>query len=155
MFLGNAMIEIAIVSVIMVSVSQILQRKFVDRKAMKESQEKMKAHQKQLKELMGKEDNKSKAEADRLQKEMLESMSASMQGTMKHMLFSFPIFIAVFWLLGQAYAGTVINLPVAVPVLHRDWSFEITSGISWLWWYIYSSFILSIVLNIVLKVAKK
>ncbi len=155
MFLGNAILEIALVSIVMVTISQLLQRKFVDRKTMRENQEKMKENQKRLKELVGREDGKSKAEAERLQKEILELMSASMSGTMKHMVFSFPIFIAVFWLLSITYSGTVIQLPLSVPVIHRNLSFEITSSISWLWWYIYSSFIIGIVLNIVLKVIRK
>jgi uncharacterized membrane protein (DUF106 family) len=149
------MLEIAVVSIVMVSISQFLQRTLVDRKAMKENQEKMKEKQRRLKELVGKEDKKSKGEAEKLQKEMLELMGASMQGTMKHMLFTLPIFLGVFWFLSMTYSGVVIELPLAVPVIHRNLSFEITAGISWLWWYIYSSFIMSIVLNIGLKAAGK
>ena len=155
MFLGNVMLEIALVSVVMVSISQILQRKFIDRKAMKESQQKIKDKQKKIKELMGKEDKQSREQMERLQQEMMELMTSSMQGTMKHMVVSFPIFIAIFWLLSISYSGNVINMPTAVPVIHRDFSFEITSRISWLWWYIYSSLMLSIVFQIGLKIWKK
>lgn len=155
MFLGNAMLEIALVSTAMVAISQILQRKLMDKKGMKEGQAKIKEKQKRMKELLGKEDHKSKEESERLQGEMLEIMNKTMQGTMKHMLVSFPIFILVYWALGAAYSGTLIDLPVAVPVIHRNFSFEITSGISWLWWYIYTSFSISIAFSIVLKIIKK
>lgn len=155
MFLGNIMLEIALVSLVMVAVSQILQKRFIDKKAMKESQQKIKDNQKKIKELMGKEDKQSKEQAERLQQEMMGLMTQSMQGTMKHMVVSFPIFMVIFWLLSISYGSNVINLPTAVPVFHRDFSFEITSRISWLWWYIYSSLIISIVFNIGLKIWKK
>lgn len=155
MFLGNPMLEIALVSVVMVGVSQILQRKLMDKKGMKEGQERIKEKQKRIKELLGKEDLKSKEEVERLQKEMMEIMQKTMKGTMKHMLVSFPIFILVYWGLGATYSGMLIDLPTAVPVIHRNFSFEITSSISWLWWYIYTSFSLSIAFNIVLKIVKK
>ncbi|MAG21981.1 MAG: hypothetical protein CL943_01570 [Candidatus Diapherotrites archaeon] len=155
MVFGNVMLEIALVSLVMSGISQILQRKLMDKKGMKASQEKMKEQQKRIKELVGREDQQSKAEAERLQKEMLELMSKSMQGTMKHMVVSMPIFLGVFWGLGYLYSGALIQLPMAVPVLHRDLSFEITSAISWLWWYIYTSFSIGIVLNMVLKVLGK
>ncbi len=155
MFLGNAMLEIALVSIAMVAISQILQRKLMDKKGMKEGQGKIKEKQKRMKELLGKEDQKSKEETERLQGEMLEIMNKTMKGTMKHMLVSFPIFILVFWALSATYSGTLVELPVAVPVIHRNFSFEITSSISWLWWYIYTSFSISIAFNIVLKIIKK
>lgn len=155
MFLGNAMLEIALVSLAMVIVSQFLQRKFIDRKAVKASQDKIKEKQKRLKELLAKGDSKSKAEAEKLQNEMLQMLNDNMQGTMKHMLVSFPIFIAVFWFLGITYAGIAVQLPIAVPVMHRNFSIEITSSISWLWWYIYSSLIFGIIFSGGLKAAGK
>ena len=155
MFLGNVMLEIALVSLVMVGVSQVMQRKFIDKKMMKENQDKMKEHQGKIKELAGKEDGKSKAEAERRQQEMLELMNKTMSGTMKHMLFSFPVFIGVFWGLSYLFSGVLIEMPFAVPIIHRNFSFEITTTISWLWWYIYSSFAISMALNVLLKVLER
>lgn len=155
MFFGNPMVEIALVSLVMSIVSNAMQMKFGNKKAMKENQNKMKEKQKRIRELAGKNDHESKKEADALQKEMLELMNASMQGSMKYMLFSFPVFIVVFWLLSMGYSGMLIQLPIGLPVIHRNWAFEITSSISWLWWYIYCSFISSIIISIVLKAIKK
>jgi len=149
---GNAMLEIALVSLGVVALSQLLQWKFLDKKGMKEMQGKIKENQKKLKELMGKEDSKSKQEAERLQKEMLELMGKNMQSTMRHMIITFPIFIAVYWALGQAYGHSLLQLPFELPVVHRNFTFEITSGVSWLWWYIYTSLVFSIGFGIVKKV---
>jgi uncharacterized membrane protein (DUF106 family) len=148
---AGAMLEITVVSLGMVVISQILQRKLVDKGAMKANQDKIKEKQRRLKELVGKEDSKSKGEAEKLQREMMELLGQSMQGTLKHMLVSFPIFILIFWLLGQAYGGTVIHLPLSLPVIHRNFSFEITRTVSWLWWYIYSSLGISVALSLGLK----
>ncbi len=155
MFLENIMLEITLVSLAMVLVSQILQKKLLDKKKMKANQEKMKEQQKRIKELSGKEDKKSKDEVEKLQGEMLELMNDSMRGTMKHMIVSFPIFIGVFWFLGATYGGEWINLPFSLPVVHRDFSFEITSTLGWLWWYIYSSLTLGIIANFAMKKFEK
>ena len=155
MIFGNPVLEIIGISFVMVCISQFVQRKLVDRKKMKSNQALMKEKQKRIKELMQKDDQKSKAEVERLQKEMLGLMNQTMQGTMKHMLFTFPVFIVVFWVLSIVYSGILIQLPFAVPVVHRNFSFEITAGISWLWWYIYTSFAFSILFSIVFKALKR
>ncbi|MDD5148295.1 MAG: EMC3/TMCO1 family protein [Candidatus ainarchaeum sp.] len=153
MVLISPVVDIAIVSFVMAIVSQILQRKFLDRKKMKESQEQIKQMQKRLNELLKKQDEQSKKEAMRLQNEMLQTMNAQMKGSMKHMLISLPIFWIVFAIVGALYLGVMITAPVALPVIHRNFSFEITQTISWLWWYIYCSIIFSIIISIVLKAA--
>jgi uncharacterized membrane protein (DUF106 family) len=155
MSLITPIVDIALISAIMALVSQILQRKFGNVKRTKEIQKEMKEKQKRLNELLKKGDEKSKREADILQKEILEGMNESMKGSMKYMLFSMPIFLIVFALLSFFYSGVSIGLPFPVPVIHRNWAFEITATISWLWFYIYCSLISSIALSQILNVIEK
>ena len=151
MALFDPMIDIALATIAIALISRALQSKFVDRKKMKQQQADMKEKQKKVKELMQKTDQKSRLEMEKLQKEMLESMSESMQGSMRYMMISLPLFLGFFWVLGTAYEGALISLPFAVPIIHRNMSFEITASISWLWWYIYSMFAISIMINLALK----
>lgn len=146
-------VDIALISFAMAIVSQILQRKLVDRKKMKQTQEQMKAMQKQLQELAKQDNEKAKLESARIQNEMLKLMNESMKGSMKHMVVSLPIFFIVFAFLAGFYAGQLIQAPFPLPVVHRNFSFEITQTISWLWWYIYCSLAFSIIFSIILKIA--
>jgi len=155
MQLISPIVDIAIISFAMALISQILQRKLVNMKKMKASQAQMKEMQKKLNELLKKEDEQSKKEAARLQNEMLKAMNETMKGSMKHMLISLPIFWGIFAVAGAVYLGATINTPIALPVLHRDFSFEITPKVSWLWWYIYCSVGFSIVFSIILKIVDK
>ncbi|HLD58466.1 MAG TPA: EMC3/TMCO1 family protein [archaeon] len=151
----SPIVDIALVSFAMAIVSQILQRKLIDRKKMKQSQEQMKAMQKQLKELAKQDNEKARQESARIQNEMLKSMNENMKGSMKHMVVSLPIFFVVFAVAGGLYGGQLVHLPFPLPVVHRDFSFEITATVSWLWWYIYCSLAFSIIFSIILKAVDK
>ncbi|MDD5163547.1 MAG: EMC3/TMCO1 family protein [Candidatus ainarchaeum sp.] len=155
MVLISPIVDIAIISFFMAIVSQILQRKLIDRKKMKESQEKMKQMQKQMNELLKRGDEKSKLESSRIQNEMLQLMNAQMKGSMKHMLVSLPIFWIVFAAIGAFYIGVQITSPLPLPIIHRNFAFEITPNVSWLWWYIYCSLAFSVVLSIILNILDK
>jgi len=155
MVFDNPLTGIPVIAVGIALVSQFLQRKLDDRKKMKENQAAIKEKQKTMKELLAKGDDASKKQADALQLEMLQMMNESMQGTMKYMLFSFPLFIGIWWVLGFIYFEQIITLPVALPIMHRDLSFEITNEISWIWWYIYSMLAISLIINLVLKAIDK
>jgi uncharacterized membrane protein (DUF106 family) len=122
---------------------------------MDETQRKIKEKQKLLNELTKKGDEKSKKEADKLQLEMLQMMNETMQGSMRYMLASFPLFIGVWWVLGMFYFEQLITLPFAIPVMHRNLSFEITNIISWIWLYIYSALIMGLAISLILKVWEK
>lgn len=158
MQLISPIVDIAIISFVMAVISQILQRKFIDRKKMKTSQNEMKEMQKKLNELLKKNDEQSKKEATRLQNEMLKSMNETMKGSMKHMIVSLPIFWGMFAAVGFVYGGSLVQWPAAMPVLHRikDFpffgNFEFASGISWIWTYFYFSIAFSIILMIALKI---
>lgn len=151
----NAIIEIALVSIAITIVSRMLQEKLVDKKKQKMHQDRMKENQKKIKELARRSDDGAKKEMEKLQTETLESMNAVMQGNMKYMLFSFPLFIVFFAVLGAVYGSTTIKLPFPLPVLHSDFSFEITSTISWLWWYIYSAMVAGIIINAITSAMEK
>lgn len=154
----NAAVEIAVFSVAITLVSRFIQEKLVDKKAQKTHQARMKENQKKISELMKRNDEVAKKEMERLQSEALESMNIMMQGNMKYMLFTLPLFFVFFAVLGSLYANIKINLPFPLPIIHRNFSFEITSSISWLWWYIYTGLVAGLLINFltsVLEGAKK
>ncbi len=154
----NEMAEIALFSIGISAVSRFIQEKLVDKKTQKLHQGKMKENQKKINELMKRNDDGAKKEMEKLQAEALESMNVIMQGNMKYMIFTMPLFLVFFAVLGSMYGGTIINLPFPLPVIHRNFSFEITSKISWLWWYIYTGIIAGILINMItsaLEGAKK
>jgi uncharacterized membrane protein (DUF106 family) len=155
MVLISPIVDIAIVSFGMAIVSQILQRKLIDRKKTKESQAQMKQMQKQLNELLKHGDEKSKLESARIQNELLKLMNDQMKGSMKHMLVSLPIFWIVFAVIGTVYGNVQINAPLPLPVIHRNLAFEIIQVVSWLWWYIYCSLFFSVILSIILNAFDK
>ncbi|MBN1941373.1 MAG: DUF106 domain-containing protein [Candidatus Diapherotrites archaeon] len=158
----SPIVDIALVCVVMVCISQTLQRKLVDRKKLKRDQQELKEKQKRVKELMQKEDPESKKELEKLQTEMLELMASTMKASTKPMFVSLPLFFVVYGLLAMVYSGSLIELPFPVLVLHRSAEFfnfpsipDITSQISWLWWYVYCSVTTSIIISLALKAYEK
>src|SRR3989338_4829232 len=91
-------VEIALISVGIALVSQLLQRKLMPREATQKRQEKIKKHQARMKELANKNDAKSKNELEALEKEMMEEMQVMMQGSTRMMMFSMVFILPVFWL---------------------------------------------------------
>ena len=159
----DVVIEIGIIALVVVVASKILQSKMIDKKKQKEAQAKMKEKQKRIKELMKNGDEKSKNEMDRLQKEMLEDMNATMQGTMKYMLVSMPLFFGAFFVLGSLYGGMLFTAPIILPKFQGffflnpltwipvGWGYET----GWLKWYFIIYLIASIIIAITLKVREK
>ena len=159
----DIVIEIGLIALVVVVVSKFLQSKMIDKKKQKEAQAKMKEKQKRIKELMKNGDEKSKKEMDRLQKEMLEDMNATMQGTMKYMLVSMPLFFGAFFVLGSLYGGTIFSAPFILPKFQGffflnpftwipvGWGYET----GWLKWYFIIYLIASIIIAITLKVREK
>jgi len=157
----NPVVDIALAALIWVVVSQLLRRKLVDTKKLKREQARMKELQKQVQGLLKQNDEKSRQKADELQKEMLELMNRTMGGSMKPLLVTLPIIFVVYWVLGNMFSGIPIEIPFAVPVVHRMaefpffGNFEITSTLSWLWWFIYCSILIGIVFNVAIKIIEK
>jgi uncharacterized membrane protein (DUF106 family) len=132
-----------------------MQSKLINKEEAKRQQASMKEKQKRINELLKKNDEASKREMDSLQKEMLESMNAMMQGNMKYMMYSMIVFLPAFAIIGFLYGKEVISLPFPVPLFHRNLSFELTSRLSWIWWYIYGSLVSSLVISAIMKIVEK
>ena len=151
----DAMLEIALVAMCLAVVSQVVRRKFVDPKKMKEQQKVMKEKQVKIKELVGKEDGKSKAELQRIQTEMMEVTNEMMQGSMRMMMFTFPVYIVVFWGLGYLFSDVTINLPIQIPWFGDNWSIKFYEQTNWIGWYILISLITGITLGVIFNAVEK
>jgi len=155
MIFFDSMLEIALVAICLALVSQIVRRKFVDPKKMKEQQKIMKEKQAKIKELAGKEDSKSKAELQRIQTEMLEVTNEMMQGSMRMMMFTFPVYIIAFWGLGYLYNDVIINLPIQIPWFGENWTIKFYEQTNWIGWYVLISLITGITLNFIFNALEK
>ena len=158
----SPIIDIAVISLGLVIASQIIQNKFVDRDAMKKQQKGIKEKQKQMKELMLKEDQKSKNELEAMEKEMMEQMQKMMSGSMKVMMFSLVIFLPAFALLGFFYGESIIDLPISLPWLADGfdlfnlgtWGVEIYEQTNWFGWYFTTYLTTTLLINLGKKVRK-
>jgi len=159
----SPVVDISLITVAVVIASKVLQNKLIDRKKQKESQARMKEKQAKIKELMKKGDEKSRNEMDALQKEILTDMNDTMQGSMRYMMFSLPIFFGAFFILGNFYGGLVFDAPFAVPKFDNFFFLNPLSWIpvgwglntGWLKWYFITYLITSIVIGVVMKVKEK
>jgi uncharacterized membrane protein (DUF106 family) len=157
------MFEIFGISLFLAVVSQIIQNKFMDKEAMKKHQDDMKAKQKRMKELIGKDDEKSKNELETLEKELMESMQKVMEGSTKTMLFSLVVFLPAFWLLGHFYEKAVIDLPVQIPWFVEGfdllnistWGIKMYSQTNWLGWYFLTYLVISMIIGAIVSQFKK
>lgn len=160
MALITAAVDIVLVAAGIVIVSKLLQNKLIDKEKQKASQKNMKEKQAKIKELMKNTDEKSKREMERLQTEMLQEMNETMQGSMRYMMFSLPIFFGVWFVLGYFYGGMIIEAPFLVPKFNGFFMFNPFSWVpvdwnmqsGWLKWYFISYLLISIGLGIVLKI---
>jgi len=163
MALISPSIGITLISVFLVVVSRFIQSKMVDKKKMKEMQKRSKEKQKRIKELIQRNDEQSKAEVQRLQQEMFADMGESMQGSMRYMMVSMPLFLGVFFLMGMFYGGMTIDAPFPLPKFQGFFLLNPLSwlpvGLSiktgWLKLYFFSYLITSIVVSIALKIVEK
>tara|TARA_Y100000310_G_C20703821_1_gene832730 strand:+ start:8895 stop:9386 length:492 start_codon:yes stop_codon:yes gene_type:complete len=157
------MIDIAVISLVLVILSQIIQKKFGNRDEMKEKQKLIKEKQAQMKELMGKEDQKSKNDLETLEKEMMQHMQEMMGGTMKIMKYSLVIFLPAFAILGFFYGEAIIDLPFEIPWLANGfdlfnlgtWGIDLYEQTNWYGWYFLVYLGITIVMNIGKKLLKK
>ena len=107
MALFSPPVDISLISIFLVTASQIMQRTVVDKREMKRQQDQMKENQKKMKELMSKQDQKSKNQLEALEKEMLDSMNSVMKGSMRLMLYSLVVFIPAFFFMGGFDFGVI------------------------------------------------
>ena len=145
-------VEIALISVGIALVSQLLQRKLMPREATQKRQEKIKKHQARMKELANKNDAKSKNELEALEKEMMEEMQVMMQGSTRMMMFSMVFILPVFWFLGEAYKEVTVQLPFPIPWFAENWVIKFFTETNWIGWYVLCSLVTSLVLNAALNV---
>jgi len=155
--------DISLIAVAVVAISKILQAKFIDKEKQKQSQERMKEKQKRIKELMSKEDEKSKGEVDKLQQELLEEMNETMQGTMRYMMFSLPLFLGAFFILGTMFGIEMFETPFLVPKFEGFFMLNPFTWVpvgwvsqsGWLKWYFITYLLTSIAIGAVTKVKEK
>jgi len=159
----SPLVDISLIALAVVVVSRFMQRKFIDKKKQKAAQKNMKEKQAQIKELMKNNDDKSKQEMQKLQQEIMEEMSETMQGSMRYMMFSLPVFFGAFFIMGQFYGGTLFETPFLVPKFENFFMLNpftwIPTGLvgetGWLKWYFLTYLAVSIVLGVTLKIKEK
>ncbi len=158
----SPIVDIAVISVGLAAASQFIQDKYVDRDAMKKQQQEMKDRQKRMKELMQKQDPKSKNELESMEKEMLESMQKMMSGSMKVMMWSLVIFLPALAILGFFYGEAIIQLPIPLPWLSvgfdlfniGTWGIMIYNETNWFGWYFVAYLAVAILFNVGKKLMK-
>jgi len=124
--LTNPKLSIIVIAFLITFVMTLITKNFTDQKKMKALKEKQKEMQKKLKEAHG-----DTAKMAQINKEMMSATLELTKLSFKPMLFTYiPLLIFFLWLRG-----------VFSPVLS-----------SWIWWYIGSGVISSIVLRKLLKV---
>ena len=163
MAIVDPVVGISVVAIILVVISRFLQAKMIDKKKQKAAQARMKEKQAKIKELMKNEDEKSKNEMKRLQQEMFEEMNETMQGSMKYMIVSLPLFLGAWWMMGYLYGGQLFATPFSVPKFEGFFMFNPFTWIPTGWvlesgyakWYIINYFIVAIILAIGMKVREK
>jgi len=163
MALVTPVIDIGLITVAVVIISRFLQSKLIDKKKQKQAQKNMKEKQARIKELMKSQDGKSRDEMERLQKELLLEMNETMQGSMRYMMFSLPLFFGAFFVFGHFYGNQVFEAPFLLPKFDNffflnpltwvpaGWSLET----GWLKLYFVTYLIASILLGIAFKVKEK
>ena len=163
MALISVVVDVGLIAVAVVAISRLLQSKLIDKKKQKAAQRRMKEKQARIKELMKNQDEKGKSEMSRLQKEMFEDMNETMQGSMRYMMFSLPVFFGAFFILGSFYGGTLFEAPFLLPRFEGFFFLNPLSWVpvgwgietGWLKWYFIVYLIVSITLAIGLKIMER
>lgn len=158
----GAFVDIAIISLGLSIVSQVLQNKFAHKDEMKTHQEKMKAHQEKMKELMKKNDAKSQQEIEKIQGELMGEMNKMMSKSTKVMMFSLVVFLPAYWGLSSFYATDVIQLPLPIPWFVEGfdllnigtWGIRLYNETNWLGWYLLTYLVIGIIISQAMKLTK-
>ena len=159
MALIDPAIDIALASVVVVAASRLLQSRLIDKEKQKAAQQRMKEKQARIKLLIKNNDEKSRNEMQKLQQEMLEEMNETMQGSMRYMMLSLPLFFGVYMAFGFFYGGMTLQAPFPVPRFANFFIFNPFTWVpagwgpetGWLKWYFITYLIISVALGIVLK----
>ncbi len=147
MVVFSAVIDVSLFAILVGIISQVLQRKLMNKKEQKAKQDKMKEKQKKLKELMKNQDEKSRKEAEQLNIELMQDMKDMFKGMQKFMIASFVVILPIFYLGVSSYAKeTFIVFGWQVP----EFFFA-----PYIVWYMISSIIFSLIFNAVMKIIEK
>jgi len=125
---SNPVLGVIIISFLITLVMTLVTKFFTDQTRMKELKQIQKGHQAKIKEHKGNLD-RQKA----IQKEMMESSMELMKHSFKPLMITFLPLILVFWWIRGIFLETAI-------------------ATTWLWWYIGSALISSIILRKALDV---
>lgn len=126
LLISNPKISVIVVSFLMTLLMTLVTKKFTNQSRMRELKEIQKACKIKLKDAKG--DLKTQGE---IQKQMMECSMELMKHSFKPMIFTFLPLIIIFWWIRGIYT-------------------EIFPG--WLWWYIITGIVSSIILRRLLKV---
>ncbi len=135
--IANPRISIIIAGFIVTLVMTLVTKYFTDQKRLKELKAKQKEHEKKMKEHQAKGDMES---YNKLQKEVLQQIPEMMKHSFKPILITFLPIILMFSWLRSIYSPTELG----------QVSFLLPG---WVWWYLGSAIISSIILRKVLDVA--
>ncbi|HLA23476.1 MAG TPA: EMC3/TMCO1 family protein [Candidatus Nanoarchaeia archaeon] len=126
--IANPKVSIVLISFAVTLVMTLVTKFFTDQKRMKELKEMQKKHQQKMKDAKG-DFGKQKE----LQKESMEMVMEMFRHSMKPMFITFIPIIIIFWIVKDIFTHTAI-------------------ASTWLWWYIGSAIISSIILRKILDV---
>lgn len=132
---------LVLVSALFAVISQVMQVTLTNRKELRKTQKEMKEKNNQLKELMKKGDA-SKAEAEQVQKEMMELTTQNMKSLPKMMVANMIVLLPLFWMVSDAYHGIKFTLPFPLSLIWDQGE--------WFWVYVLCSFLISMFVNQVL-----
>jgi len=121
-------ISIILISLIVTIFITVVRYYMTDREKMKEIKERQKRLRKEIKEVKNEPEKMMK-----LQQQMLEDMPEQMKMSFKPMLITMIPILIVFKWMWSVYSTTALSSTYLFPV--------------WLWWYIGSSIIFSIILS--------
>jgi len=129
---------IALISMGLAVMSALVRKAVLDQEKMKETKEKLKRHQEEMKQATKSGDTKKLQKA---QGEMMKLTMENLKHSFRPMLITFVPFILVFTWLRDQYgsAGTVASLA----------GFDL----GWFWWYLICAMAVSIIINKILKVS--
>ncbi|MBU2100939.1 DUF106 domain-containing protein [Candidatus Micrarchaeota archaeon] len=147
MVVFSPVIDVALLAVVVGIISQILQRKLMDKKGQKQKQDAMKEKQKKLKELMKQNDEKSRKEAEKINMELMSDMKEMFKGMQKFMLASFVFILPIFYLGVSTYKEEVFVV--------FGWTVPEFIFPPYIVWYFICSIVFSLIFNAGMKVIEK
>jgi len=152
----DPMTDITIISLFLIVITRFIQGKFIDRDKMESDRKIMGEKRKKMMEISKKKDKQSIKELKKMEEEILQMSSTMMQGTMRYMMYSLPLFLVVFGFLGASYGEAIIDLPVALPWFGGEGflGMQMYEQTNWFGWYFVSYLSISIVLGIAKKIRK-